>query len=228
MKRGATVTRAMEDYLKALLELSDRHAEVKARDLASALGVAPASVTGMLSKLAGLGLVHYAKYRGATLTPAGRALALETLRHHRLLETYLAQALGYPWEEVHEEAERLEHVISETFEDRVDALLGNPTHDPHGDPIPQRDGTLPATPGAPMSELAVGARATITRVTEQSSATLAFLAAAHLLPGTRVQLLARRDGGSTLTLQVDVPAAAPITLAAALAAHIRAQPDPEG
>lgn len=219
----------MEDYLKALFELGDHGAhEVKARDLANALGVAPASVTGMLNKLAGLGLIEYQKYRGAALTPTGGALALEILRHHRLLETYLAQALGYPWHEVHEEAERLEHVISEAFEDRVDALLGSPTHDPHGDPIPQRDGSLPATPGEPLSTLPIGSRATITRVTDQSNATLAFLAAQHLVPGTPLTLLARREHNGALRVQVDEPGATPVMLTAALANAIRAQPQADG
>ena len=227
MKRGPAVTRAMEDYLKALFELSGHGAaEVKARDLAQSLGVAPASVTGMLSKLAHLGLVRYQKYRGATLSEAGRALALEILRHHRLLETYLAQALGYPWHEVHDEAERLEHVISEAFEERVDALLGNPTHDPHGDPIPQPDGTLPETPGVPLTELAVGSSATITRITEQSPATLAFLAEVGLIPGARLELLEREPEEDTLSVHGDPPGAEPVRLPGALAQGILADPDP--
>lgn len=199
MKRGPAITRAMEDYLKALFELGE--AAVKPRDLAQALSVAPASVTNMLDKLAALRLVTYAKYRGASLTPAGRALALEVLRHHRLLETYLAEALGYPWEEVHDEAERLEHVISEAFEDRVDALLGSPTHDPHGDPIPRRDGSLPATPGRPLAEFATGAPLRVVRVVDQRSETLHALAALQLRPGAGL-VIAGREGGA-LWVRVD-------------------------
>ena len=226
MKRGATVTRAMEDYLKALFELGGQgERAVKARDLAMSLSVAPASVTGMLNKLAGLGLVRYEKYRGASLSEAGRGLALEILRHHRLLETYLAQALGYPLHEVHDEAERLEHVISEIFEERVDALLGNPTHDPHGDPIPQPDGTLPDSPGLPLAELAIGSRAIVTRITEQSPATLAYLAGIGVLPGTQLQILNRQREDGTLSIRIESPKRAPVTLSAALTKSIRAKPD---
>ena len=145
---------AVEDYLKAIFELG----EAKTQALADALEVSPASVTGMLKKLSALGLIEYERYRGVTLTPAGRKIALETLRHHRLIETYLAEALGYPWHEVHDEAERLEHHISEDFEDRIAEVLGNPTHDPHGDPIPGRDGSLPQSLGRPLTELEVGQR----------------------------------------------------------------------
>ncbi len=225
MSRGPAVTRAMEDYLKALFELGE--ADVKPRELAAAVGVAPASVTGMLDKLASLKLIRYRKYHGASLTPAGRALALETLRHHRLLETYLAQALGYGLHEVHDEAERLEHVISEAFEERVDALLGRPTHDPHGDPIPQRDGTVPPTLGAPLAELAVDARARITRVTNQDPHVLTYLADHGLVPGAVVRVAARApfDGPVTVAVVGDGVAedAAGIPLAFAMARAIQAE-----
>lgn len=201
MKRGPAVTRAMEDYLKALFELGEH--DVKPRALAAAVGVAPASVTGMLDKLASLKLVSYRKYHGASLTPAGRALALETLRHHRLLETYLTEALGYGWHEVHDEAERLEHVISEDFEERVDALLGRPTHDPHGDPIPQRDGTVPDSPGGPLSDLASGKRARITRITDQNPEVLAYLAEHGLVPGATVAVIERAPFDGPVTVAVE-------------------------
>jgi DtxR family Mn-dependent transcriptional regulator len=156
---------AVEDYLKAIYELGERG--VKTQALADALEVSPASVTGMLQKLASLKLVAYQKYQGVSLTPAGQRIALETLRHHRLIETYLAQALGYAWHEVHDEAEKLEHHISEDFEDRIASMLGHPTHDPHGDPIPRRDGSLPADLGWPLTDLEVGQTATITRITKR-------------------------------------------------------------
>jgi DtxR family transcriptional regulator, Mn-dependent transcriptional regulator len=246
MKRGPAVTRAMEDYLKALFELGEH--DVKPRDLAAAVGVAPASVTGMLDKLASLKLVHYRKYHGASLTPAGRAAALETLRHHRLLETYLAQALGYGWHEVHAEAERLEHVISEEFEARVDALLGHPTHDPHGDPIPQRDGSVPATPGGPLTELEADVPARISRITDQDPGVLAYLADHGLVPGATLRVVDRApfDGPVTVVLderradatadatadaeaaasaaaELTAPEAAPVALAFRMAAAIRAE-----
>lgn len=230
MNRGPAVTRAMEDYLKALFELGET--DVKPRALAAAVGVAPASVTGMLDKLASLKLIRYRKYHGACLTPAGRAVALETLRHHRLLETYLAQALGYGLHEVHDEAERLEHVISEAFEERVDALLGHPTHDPHGDPIPQCDGSVPATPGAPLVELDVDARARITRITNQDQQVLTYLADHGLVPGAAVRVAAREpfDGPVTVAVepQGDVAATgepgAGVPLAFAMAQAIQAEP----
>ena len=228
MRRGPAVTRAMEDYLKALFELGEN--DVKPRDLAAAVGVSSASVTGMLQKLAQLRLVTYRKYHGASLTPAGRELALETLRHHRLLETYLARALGYGWHEVHDEAERLEHVISEDFEERVDALLGHPTHDPHGDPIPRRDGSLPATSGGPLSALEVGACAIITRIIDQDRAVLTYLAEHGLVPGARVRVVAKApfDGPVTVVRETEVPDAPaaqgePVALAFLMADTIQAE-----
>jgi DtxR family transcriptional regulator, Mn-dependent transcriptional regulator len=209
VRRSPKVTRAMEDYLKALFELGEH--DVKPRALAAAVGVSAASVTGMLRKLAELRLVSYRKYRGASLTPAGRALALETLRHHRLLETYLERALGYGWHEVHDEAERLEHVISEEFEERVDALLGRPTHDPHGDPIPRRDGSVPVTPGGPLSALDVGDLAIVTRIVDQERAVLAYLAEHGLVPAACVEVLAKApfDGPITVVRVEDAGSGAP-------------------
>src|SRR5690625_4069842 len=138
---GAALTSAGEDYLKALYELGGER--VKTRQLAEALQVSPASVTGMLRKLASLGLVDHERYGGASLTVAGRKVALETIRHHRLIETYLKEALGYRWFEVHDEAEKLEHHISEEVEDSIADALGNPEFEPQGDPIPDRDGVPP-------------------------------------------------------------------------------------
>ena len=166
------ISSAVEDYLKAIFELGET--DVKTQDLASALEVSAASVTGMVKKLSELNLVDYERYYGVSLTPAGRLIALETLRHHRLIETYLMQAFGYAWHEVHDEAERLEHVISEDFEERIAEILGNPTHDPHGDPIPQRDGTLPQSRGVPLVTFEPGQRVEITRITNQDPEVLAL------------------------------------------------------
>jgi DtxR family transcriptional regulator, Mn-dependent transcriptional regulator len=232
VRRPPTVTRAMEDYLKALFELGER--DVKPRALAASVGVSPASVTGMLQKLAELELVTYRKYYGATLTPAGRDLALETLRHHRLLETYLARALGYAWHEVHDEAERLEHVISEAFEERVDALLGRPTHDPHGDPIPRRDGSVPPCRGVPLTAHGVGSRVVLRRITDQEPAVLTYLASHGLVPGARAQVVERApfDGPVTVALVGggDPPVAAgePLALANRMAAAILAEATGDG
>ena len=128
---------AIEDYAKAIYALSqERKGPATNGELAERLGVAPATATSMLKRLAGLGLVDYVPYKGVTLTPAGEKVALEVIRHHRLLELYLAQTLGIHVDEVHAEADRLEHVLSEELESRIDEALGFPTHDPHGDPIP--------------------------------------------------------------------------------------------
>jgi DtxR family transcriptional regulator, Mn-dependent transcriptional regulator len=223
MRERPTVTRAMEDYLKALFELGEH--DVKGRELAAALGVSPASVTGMLQKLAELRLVTYRKYHGASLTAAGRDVALETLRHHRLLETYLERALGYGWHEVHDEAERLEHVISEDFEERVDALLGRPTHDPHGDPIPRRDGSVPPSRGGPLSALEIGQRATITRIIDQDSDVLTYLAQHGLVPGAAVRVVARApfDGPVSVVLERAGEGDDPLALAFRMASAIRAE-----
>ena len=226
MRQRPTVTRAMEDYLKALFELGEH--DVKGRELAASLGVSPASVTGMLQKLAELRLVTYRKYHGASLTAAGRDVALETLRHHRLLETYLERALGYGWHEVHDEAERLEHVISEDFEERVDALLGRPTHDPHGDPIPRRDGSVPPSRGGPLSALEVGQRATITRIIDQDSDVLTYLAQHGLVPGASVRVVARApfDGPVSVVLEQVGERDEPLALAFRMASAIRAEAQP--
>src|SRR5690554_613503 len=170
---GASLTSAGEDYLKAILELGGTL--VKTQELAGVLNVSPASVTGMLKKLAELRLIDYERYQGASLTTAGRKVALETLRHHRLLETYLAEALGYSWYEVHDEAEKLEHHISEEFEERIAELLGHPEYDPHGDPIPGRDGSLPGSQGRPLTELPTLSLLCVTRVERLPPETLRLL-----------------------------------------------------
>lgn len=203
---GSNLTSAGEDYLKAMFELGGE--SVKTQALADALEVSPASVTGMLRKLAGLGLVEHEPYAGATLTVAGRKVALETIRHHRLIETYLSEALGYPWFDVHDEAEKLEHHISEEFEERIASALGHPEFDPHGDPIPGRDGQLPDQRGGPLAGMPVGLELEITRIGRLPLELLRQLDGHGILPGgvlTLVELLddgaahVRTDGGA-LTL----------------------------
>lgn len=170
---------AVEDYLKAIYELEqeiDRE-RVPTTALAAKLGVANASVTGMLKKLAAMRprLVDYKPYRGVRLTPRGRKVALEIIRHHRLLETYLSQALGYGWDEVHQEADRLEHVISEELEERIARFLGHPRVDPHGHPIPARDGSLPEKRELRLTDLEVGRRARVSRVSDRDPDLLRYL-----------------------------------------------------
>jgi len=166
------------------------------RDLSRRLKVQPASVTSMLKKLAELQLIVHEPYRGATLTPAGRRIALEVIRHHRLIELFLVEALGYGWEEVHEEAERLEHVISELFEERIADFLGHPEVDPHGDPIPTSELKLPEhDKNIPLLEFNEGDDAVIQRVKTQDTDLLNFFSRLNLTIGTRITFLRRAQEG---------------------------------
>ncbi len=183
----AHLSEAQEDYLKQVLLLSET-GPVTTQALAERMGVRPASVTGMLKKLASLGLVDYAPYRGVGLTSAGLQVALEILRHHRLIETYLTKALGYDWDEVHAEAERLEHHISEAFEERIAEWLGHPERDPHGDPIPSPSLTLPPDAGRSLRACQPGYYRLL-RVRSQDKDALSLLARLGLVPGARFELL---------------------------------------
>jgi DtxR family Mn-dependent transcriptional regulator len=193
------VSPATEDYLKAIYDLGGEG--VKTQALAEALSVSAASVSGMLKKLHELNLISYEKYRGVSLTPAGRKIALETLRHHRLIETYLSEVLDYPWHELHDEAERLEHVISEAFEARIAEALGHPDFDPHGDPIPQLDGSLPESLGCPLTELEPGRTARLTRIADQRREVLVYLESHGLKPGAELEVVARAPLSGPVTLR---------------------------
>ncbi len=174
------ISAAMEDYLKAIHQIgATTGGAVTTQALADRLHVSTASVTGMIKKLDSLRLVEHEPYHGVVLTPRGQAVALEVLRHHRLLELFLVEQLGVPWEEVHAEAERLEHHISEGLEERIAAKLGQPSHDPHGDPIPARDGSMIDIPARPLAACDVGSQARITRVSDRSTALLQYLARAR-------------------------------------------------
>jgi DtxR family Mn-dependent transcriptional regulator len=172
------ISHAVEDYLKTIYELQEDMGKVSTNALAERLGVKAGSVTGMLQKLAEdrPRLVDYEKHRGVTLTSAGRKIALEIVRHHRLIELYLHQALGYGWDEVDAEAEKLEHVISEDFEDRIAAVLGDPKRDPHGDPIPGKDGSIAYPCGEPLTNLTAGQKVKVARVRDDDPALLRYLA----------------------------------------------------
>ncbi len=209
----AHLSEAQEDYLKQIHLLAEKGA-VTTQALAERVGVRPASVTGMLKKLAALGLVEHTPYRGVRLTEAGRAVALEVLRHHRLIETYLTRALGYDWDEVHAEAERLEHHISEAFEARIAEWLGHPERDPHGDPIPAPDLSLPPGGGQTMALAASGAYRMV-RVRSQDRGTLSLLARLGLVPGAAFELIENGPGGSRVLLAGEV-FLIPAELAAAL------------
>jgi DtxR family transcriptional regulator, Mn-dependent transcriptional regulator len=170
------------DYLKAVWELAGPGVAAP-KDLASRLSVSSGSVTVMLRRLQELGLVEYERYRGASLTEEGRAEALRLVRRHRLIETFLLEHLGYPWEDVHEEAERLEHSVSDNFTERLAELLGHPGRDPHGAPIPGADGILAREDSRPLSEAAVGDRVRISRVGREDAPALTYLEDRGLVPG---------------------------------------------
>jgi DtxR family Mn-dependent transcriptional regulator len=189
--RHEAITHAMEDYLKTIYVLEEEHGRVSTQAIAEHLRVQSPSVTNMLKRLASLKLVYHRPYRGVTLTPAGRRVALEVIRHHRLLELYLSEALGYSWDAVHEEADRLEHSISEELESRIDALLGYPSADPHGHPIPTPDGDLPLDEATRLDHIGVGSRVTIERVSDRDPEQLRYLATLGLLPGVEVVVLDR-------------------------------------
>jgi len=182
--------------LKAIYQLAEE-GPVTTQALAERIGVRPASVTGMLKKLAELGLIEHTPYRGVRLTPLGQRVALEVVRHHRLLEAFLARALGFPWEAVHEEADRLEHHISEALEARIAELLGHPERDPHGDPIPTPELTLPHAPGRPLSEAAPGPHR-IVRVRAQDADALRVFERLSLVPDKKIRVLERTPLGVRL------------------------------
>lgn len=213
------LTPAMEDYLKAIYQLEQQHDNVGTSMLAQRLGFSAASVTGMVKKLAALELVEYEPYRGVRLTDAGRQAALETLRHHRLLELFLTEKLGFSWDEVHEEADRLEHHISEALEARLFEILGQPTHDPHGDPIPTLSGDLPALEVHALTELNVGERGIVARVQTQDDEILRYLREQQLTLNATIEVLDHSRPGGTITISVE--GAQEITISTEVAAHVK-------
>lgn len=195
------LSESQEDYLKKIYVLGEVMSQVTTQALADQLGVKPASVTGMLKKLADLNLVIYERYYGVKLTEAGEKIALEVLRHHRLIELYLAEVLGYSWDEIHDEAERLEHHISEKFEARIAEKLGHPTHDPHGDPIPQPDLTFRDEPALhPLSEMKSGENGIIKRVRSQDNDMLNLLTKLDLTIGREISVIESVKEGVRITL----------------------------
>lgn len=197
-----TLTRSAEDYLKAIYHLTANGGSAATNELAQTLDLAPASVSGMLRRLAEQDLVEHELYRGVTLTPAGRQVALRMLRRHRLIEAYLVAHLGYTWDTVHEEAERLEHAVSETLIERIAKVLGHPLEDPHGDPIPGPDGTLAEVVYTPLVEIQIGEEAEIRRVNTSQPDQLRYISAAGLTPGTRVVVMAKEPFRGPIRLQL--------------------------
>ncbi len=196
------LSRQIEDYLKVIYKILESDSTATTSAIASALAISPASVTSMLKKLHDLKLVRYERYRGVSILPPGRKIALEVIRHHRLIELYLQSALGYPWDRVDAEAERLEHVISEEMEDRIDELLGHPTVDPHGDPIPSKGGVVARPDHRSLSDLGVGESAIVQRVSDQDAAKLRYLAGLGLVPKAKVRVLEKGPFDGPLVLRV--------------------------
>jgi len=192
----------IEDYLKTIYLLRERSGAATTTGIASVLEVTPASVTGMVKKLAELKLVRHTPYQGVELTKSGEKIALEMVRHHRLLELFLAEALGYSWDEVHAEADVLEHVISEEFEDRIAARLGNPTIDPHGDPIPAKDGTIAVVKERALLAMQAGESAQITHINDTHSEMLRYAASLGLTPATRLTLIEAEPFGGSLRVRI--------------------------
>lgn len=209
----AQLSSSVGDYLKTIWLLSGAAGgSVSTGEIARELGVTAPSVTGMLGKMHGQGLVRYQPYKGAELTSEGRQEALRLVRRHRLLETFMITELGFGWDEVHAEAELMEHVVSDEFTERLAAHLGQPLFDPHGDPIPRQDGTLPTAPHTPLSELQPGERFIVHRVPSQASDVLAYLQSLGIEPGSELRLRLREPGGNLLVLERTVPGAPGTTL----------------
>lgn len=192
----------IEDYLKTIYMLCEREGAASTTAIAAVLEVTPASVTGMIKKLAELKLVRHTPYQGVELTKSGEKIALEIVRHHRLLELFLMEALGYTWDEVHAEADVLEHVISEEFEERMAARLGQPIVDPHGDPIPARDGTFTALKERALLSMQTGESAQITHINDTNSEMLRYAANLGLTPTTRLTLMEVEPFGGSLRVKI--------------------------
>ncbi|MGZ4168153.1 MAG: metal-dependent transcriptional regulator [Solirubrobacteraceae bacterium] len=190
---------AVEDYAKAIYALQERDNQpVSTTALAERLGVTAASASGMVKRLGELGLVSHRRYHGVLLTDAGRRVALEVIRHHRLLELYLVESLGVPWDRVHQEAEVLEHVLSEELEELIAAKLGDPTHDPHGDPIPSRELTIEEVPTRSLESLTPGDCGTFARISDSDPDMLRYLAERGIAPGDELEVVERQPFGGPL------------------------------
>lgn len=215
------LTAAMEDYLKAIYRLEqESDSPVGTNDLAAAMGVTPASATSMVKALSRLGMADHTPYHGVRLTPAGELVALEVIRHHRLIERYLQEFLGFGWDEVHDEADLLEHAISERLEERLAERMGNPLTDPHGDPIPTREGAIAEQPLVPIASLPIGEEATVGRVTTNDPDKLRYLARLGLVPSAAITLLDVAPFGGPIRLRV---AGAEQSIGPALAGEVLAR-----
>ena len=205
MSKQDSISAAVEDYAKAIYALQvEADGPVTNNALADRLGVSPASASNMVKKLDSLGLVEHVPYHGVALTSAGRRVALEILRHHRLLELYLAESLGVPWDRVHDEAEVLEHHISEELEELIANALGNPTHDPHGDPIPTRDLEMFEAPACTLDSLEPGAQGRFTRISDHDPEMLRYLAGRGIAPGDCFEIVDKQPFGGPVFVRFGV------------------------
>lgn len=193
----------VEDYLKTIYALGMDGTHVTPSKLAERFSVSPAAVTKMMKRLQSLNLIIYSRSNGVCLTQEGDKIALEILRHHRLIELYLIKALGYSWDQVHEEAERLEHVISEVFEEKIDEYLGFPTHDPHGDPIPTKDGVLLEQTTVPLNVLTPGDESQIERVSDTDSDMLKYMEKLGIAPGVSIEYIKEEPYGGSIHIKVN-------------------------
>ena len=214
------LTGPVEDYLKVIYEIERRVGAAATNDIAQRLDVAPASVSGMVRRLADQGLLAHERYKGVRLTSAGRRAALRTIRRHRVIESYLAGALGYPWDRVHAEAERLEHAASDELIDRMAAAIGEPAVDPHGAPIPTREGAVDERRLQSLAELPPGRAATIIRVSDEDPGMLRYLAEMGIVPGALVTVESRAPFGGPIVLQLGADAR---SIGPELAAQIRVE-----
>lgn len=198
----AGFTAPVEDYLKVIYEIERMAGAAATTDIANRLAIAPASVSGMVRRLAEQGLVEHERYHGVKLTGAGRRVALRMLRRHRVIEAYLTRALGYPWDRVHDEAERLEHAASDELIDRMAEAIGGPSTDPHGAPIPTREGAIDERTFISLGDLELGARGRVVRVSDDDAPRLRYLGELGLVPGAEVSVLERAPFGGPVRLHV--------------------------
>lgn len=218
---GSALTAPVEDYLKAIYAIGKGTGAAATNDIAQRLDLTPASVSGMVRRLADQGLLAYERYHGVRLTDSGRRAALRTLRRHRVIEAYLAEALGYPWDRVHDEAERLEHAASDELIDRMAATIGEPEVDPHGAPIPTRDGSVDETVYRSLAELDVGSAGMVVRVSDEDPEMLRYLGELSIVPGKRVTVKARAPFDGPITLGI---ARQELSIGPALAAQVMVAP----
>ena len=202
LERRSPFTRSQQDYLKALYQLHGDQRPVPTRELAQRLGISSPSVSEMVTRLSSQGLVEHDRYRGQQFTREGRKVALELVRHHRLLEMFLVQVLGYSWDEVHDEAERLEHVISERMEQRIFELLGRPELDPHGHAIPTLAGKVRPLSDRALSQVGAGETVVVQGVSDDDAGRLRELERRGILPGTRIEVVAESKFESPITVRI--------------------------